>query len=116
MGSSIHQQVDKLIDGRGASSDTFWKSVDELVAFLYMKYPYAMIEGERYAKQERESNFNVYGSNKDKTLRKMVDIPNELDMMLKIMYRDEGGLPIKDKEFTLGFAKRYPQFKLADKL
>ena len=89
----------------------FWQDVEIFMTHLYQTYPYDMQELELETKIRRETAFNKYSSNKSKTQRHLVVIPNMLEDMLNRIYDRQ--YPVTPKQFRDGLFKRYPKLRLA---
>jgi hypothetical protein len=92
----------------------FWKHIEELVAFLYSRYPMEMIQYEIQAKMRRDTALNKFNSTKDKTLRSPGGMPYRLDLLIKKIYGQD--LPMSQKGFYNEFFRRYRQFAYAEKI
>lgn len=92
----------------------FWAIIDVVIKYLE-SHPEGKAEMMKLRKSVldyRANTFNKFGSNKDKTFRKLVAIPYKLMLALETMYPD--GLPYENVEFYRQFAKRYPDMRYVD--
>lgn len=104
--------VDKLIieKGRGA----IWDVVDLILQYLWKykrDYMKAVI---KEVEKDRELVHNKFASSKDKGIRKLGSIPEEVEILLSRAYLDE--VQANSKKFRQEFFRRYPQFRVAEKI
>lgn len=64
--------------------------------------------------QTRDSRATSYGSNKKKTLRMTLDVPEDIIKMFRAIYKPEEFN--FDESFYNKFWERYPQFRIAERL
>jgi len=65
-------------------------------------------------KDKVKSRKNIYGSTESKVLRYTLDIPHKIYSMIRILYPPEK-LPM-NKKFFREFARRFSEFKVAEKI
>lgn len=110
--SAPYNAADTLVKLR--NTKTLWEVVDEVVKIWEQtkikKYTSHLID----IQDKKETRLNKYGSNKDKSLRYIVDVPEDIIKMLRVLY-DTDDLPM-DKPFFRNFGKRYPQYRIAESL
>ena len=85
-----------------------WEVIDFIVSVFLRKHPEYLTSIKGLAK-------NKYGSNADKSMRSLLSIPMELKDTIDYFYKDE----IKSEgevKFWRKFAKKYPNFSLAEKI
>lgn len=104
------EMLEHLMQRKGV--DGFWRDVEIFMTYIYQTYPYDMQALELETKIRREGAFNKFSSNKSKTQRHLVVIPDMLDAMLNAVYKRQ--YPVTPKQFRDGFFKRYPKLRLAD--
>jgi hypothetical protein len=64
--------------------------------------------------EDKKTRANKYGSTKDKSLRYIVDIPTPVYKLIRILFPSE---ELKmDKKFFRAFARRYPEYRVANKI
>jgi hypothetical protein len=104
--------VDKLMQARKD------KSVFDVIAIIidYWK----TINADKYdsfifqMQETRKTRANDTASTKDKTQRYLLDIPEQIIRFIRVMYNSD---ELKmDKRFFRSFAKRFPEFKVAQKI
>lgn len=112
MSSQVWQTADGLVKLRNTKG--LWVVIGEVVK------TWEKLKKERYTshivdlKDKRETRANQYGSTKSNTLRYLLDIPEDILTMIRILYSvDE--LPF-DKKFLREFGKRFPQYRVAEKI
>lgn len=65
-------------------------------------------------KEKRQSRATKFGSNKNLTLRYSLDIPVKVYQIIRVLYSTD---ELKtDKKFLREFARRFPEFRIAEKL
>lgn len=101
--------VDFIIANRGREG--IWKVCDEILKFMKKHFPQELQDVLDDVKKDRELAYNIHGSNKDKTLRKLGSIPSRLENLLFRSYM--GNWPMPNKEFRRKFFARYPAFAVA---
>lgn len=112
MPATVWQTADGLVKLRNTKG--LWEVIGEVVKawenLKKHKYTSHIID----LKEKKETRLNQYGSTKSKSLRYLLDIPEDIINMIRILYPiDE--LPF-DKKFFREFGKRFPQYKVADKI
>lgn len=111
--------IEKVIKLRDKSGSDPWPVVEECLNFWASQFP------ERYnsllinIKNTRETRKEKkFASTTDKItggiLRYTLDIPQEVILMLRCLYSADS-LPM-NREFFQEFAKKFPRFKIAEKL
>lgn len=85
-----------------------WEVIDFIVSVYLRKHP-------EFLKKANVSMINQYASTKDKSMRSLLSIPADLKDTIEFLYKDE----IQDigpLKFWRKFAKKYPNFSLAEKI
>lgn len=108
----IDPLIDAVIIKRGREG--MWEVINLILKFLYKYHKAEMMEIHEAVKQDRELANNQFASSKTQGLRKLGSIPERLESILRRAYLDE--LPMPQKEFRREFFKRYPQFRIAQKI
>lgn len=112
----LRKEYDKLVDyiiiKRGREG--IWQVVDQILKFMQKYFPDEIKEVIDEVKKDRELSYNEYGSTKDRTLRKLGSVPQRLENLLFRAY--EGQWPMPSKQFRREFFKRYPAFRVAQKI
>jgi hypothetical protein len=112
----LRKKLDPIIDqmiisrGRGA----LWDVVDVIMKYLWKykrDYMNALMED---VKRDRDSSLNALAASKDKTVRKLGSMPEELEILISRAYLDE--IQVRGKEFRHEFFRRYPAFKIATRI
>lgn len=110
--SAPYSAADRLVNLR--NTKTLWEVVAEVVKVWEQtkvkQYRSHLID----LQDKKETRLNKHGSNKDKSLRYIVDVPEDIIRMLRILY-DVEDLPM-DKPFFRMFGKKFPQYKVAEKI
>lgn len=104
--------VDKLIIEKGRKG--LWEVVEMIMKFMYKYHRDEMIAIEREAKRERGLAINEFGSNKDKSIRKLGIMPERIENLLRRAYNDTYPIPIQ--EFRRKFFQKYKKFAVAEKI
>lgn len=104
--------IDKLIlsKGRGA----LWDVVDEIMRYLWTYKRDYMVDLIEDVKRDRELVLNQYGSSKGKSFRKLGSMPEELEILISRAYMEE--IDARSSKFRREFFKRYPAFRIAEKI
>lgn len=110
-------RADELIDLKKKSGSSFWPVIDRIFEIFKetnpTRYASYILEVERIRKSRRDPKFGR-SKTKDAPLRYTLDIPEFVIKSIRALYSVEE-LPM-DREFFLRFAKRYKQYKIAEKL
>lgn len=104
--------ADKLIELRNTKGP--WEVIDEIVSFWIKRNPKYWDSFVVHVDHKKSTRATSYGSNKAKTLRSVVDVPQQVLGMIRAMYASDE-LPF-DKDFFMKFAQRYPRFRVAERL
>jgi len=67
-------------------------------------------------KDKRDTRGNEFGGAKGSRQRYLVDIPVDVWNMITVMYGDKEIIDIYDSKFFRQFAKRFPEFAVAEKI
>lgn len=110
--SKIYSAADYLVQLR--KKKPMWDVIDEIIRIWIESKPRQWKAHLVQIKAERDTRKNKFASTKDKSLRYMLDIPEKIIMMIRILYTPSEA-PM-DKEWMKIFAKRYPRFVVAEKL
>lgn len=106
------QFVDKLIGLRALGKH--WEVIDEIVSHWQSKNPKKYRSFIIEMDQKRGTRANKYGSNKNKSVRSLVDIPEDIYYLIRKVYTaDEMTF---DKDFVSGMYKRYPFMRASEQL
>lgn len=94
-----------------------WDVIDEIINVHAKEHPekwkaYVM-QVEEARSSRKDSKFGSTGT-KGSNLRYTLDIPEKVLLMIRMLYNPDE-LPM-DRKFFLKFAKRYPKFKVAEKV
>ena len=106
--------VDRLIDLKHQNQTDIWVVVDAVIALWMKQRPTeyrSFIVDTEIARQTRA---NAYGANKKASLRYTVDMPEWVYHVLRRLY-DAEELDMS-KEFFQLFWKRYPIFRVSEKV
>lgn len=110
--SSQYLAADRLVKLR--NTKTMWEVIDEIIKIWIESQPKQWKSHLVELGALQESRQNEYASTKDKSLRYILDIPEKIILMIRILYTpDEAPM---NKDWMLKFAKRYPRFMVAQKL
>lgn len=99
--------------------DGFWDDVHTFMQYLYRTYPMDMKAMEDEVRVRRENAFNKFAAGRGGVgnmsgIRTPGLIPDRLLMMLDTIYKKE--YPVSQLAFRREFLKRYPKFRIADKI
>lgn len=104
-----YQFIDKCIEL--AKDKNPWAVIDEIVAY-WNSTPHT--QWKAHLIELKNSRFNKFGSNKDKSLRYIVDVPQQILYMIRAIYKvDQLDM---NKDWFRRFGRRYPQFLVAEKI
>jgi hypothetical protein len=110
--SSYVSFVDKVMKTRNELG--LWETIDLLVDYWSKENPTVYDSFVIEVGKKRDTRATEYGSDKNKNLRSVLDIPDRLIRMIRVIYNSE---ELKmDKEFFNKFWKRYAVFRVAEKL
>jgi len=114
--ADIVQAADRLIKLKKTAN--LWEVVGEVLEVWKKRNPKVWKAHVITVKDLRQTRKDEYASTKDKEtggyLRYTVDVPEQVVMMLRMLYSAEE-LPM-NKEFWREFAKRFPAFSVAEKI
>lgn len=110
--SSKLQFVDKLERLRMAGKH--WEAIDAIVDYWISRNPRKYKSFVIEIDQKRKTRLNKHGSNTAKSMRSLVDMPEDVYYLIRKLYNTEE-LEI-DKEFMHTFYKRYPVFRVSETL
>jgi hypothetical protein len=98
----------------------FWETVDMMLEYFYSgRNPEAYQEMkliEEEVKLSRLGAMNKFNATKDLSARRLGLIPTRIYVALKRIYGSSDQLPMKEREFQHAFFRRYPQFRIAEKI
>lgn len=107
-----YNAADNLVKLRNTKS--LWEVIDEVIKVWektsVKKYTAHLID----ITDIKETRDNHYASTASKSLRYLVDIPEDIIRMIRILYTVEE-LPM-DKDFFKIFWKRYPVYRVSERL
>lgn len=107
-----YNAADNLVKLRNTKS--LWEVIDEVIKVWEKtkvhKYTAHLID----ITDVKQSRDNHYASTASKSLRYLVDIPEDIIRMIRILYTVEE-LPM-DKDFFKIFWKRYPVYRVSERL
>lgn len=109
--SKIYMAAEHLLEL--SKTKGLWVVIKEIIkvwkATNPAKYQASLISFE----DVKQSRANEFASTKDKSLRYLLDIPNDIMRMIRILYPVEV-LPM-DKKFFREMASRFPEFRVPEK-
>lgn len=91
-----------------------WEAIDLVVNYWIQKNPKRYRSFLIEVDEKRKTRGTVYGSNKSKSIRSLLDIPEDVIYTLRKLYSPQE-LSF-DKEFYNEMYKRYPYWRVAEKL
>lgn len=97
-----------------AKTKSQWEVIEEVVNVWQKTQPKEWKSHLIELKDLKETRENEFASTKDKSLRFILDIPEKVIMMIRILYSSEDA-PM-DKKWMLEFAKRFPRFVVANRI
>lgn len=107
--------VNHLAKLREKHHEHFWPVVDEVIKWWKTKDPKRWKSYILEVKEIRETRANPkFADNKKASIRLMIDVPQQIVLVLRKLYSVEE-LDM-NKEFWLEFGKRYPMFKVPERL
>lgn len=110
-GVALFNQIAKK---KGKNSG-FWEDVDLIVRHCYKRYPDEMRRLEEDVIEQRKKLLDpAFASTKDQSLRMLGSAPYRVWIAIHRLYGQD--MPYKDKEFQRLFFKRYPVFRVADRI
>lgn len=110
--SDISQLVDKLLEYKNTKD--VWFVIEKIIEAWYKTEPKEWKSYILDIKDKRDSRRDDFGSSSDGSMRYLVDIPDKIYTMIRIMYSvDE--LPM-DKKFLRELARRFPALRVAKKI
>lgn len=101
------QAVDALF--QKLRNKPMWEGIDFLVEVYFKRFPQAGADLKAKQAETRAGHHNRYGSNRDRDMRVVADIPEALSDLLDYFYHDE--IEEDKKGFYRRFVTRYPIFK-----
>ena len=110
--SSDYLAADKLIKLK--NEKPMWDVIDEVITVWFKRQPKQWKAHLFNLSNLKQTRKNKFASTKDKSLRYILDIPEKIIMMIRVLY-DTNEAPM-DKKWMLKFAKRYPRFLVAEKI
>ena len=110
--SSDYMAADKLI--KLSKEKSMWEVIDEVLNIWAKRQPKEWKAHLFNLGNLKETRTNKFASTKDKSLRYILDIPEKVILMIRILYNTNEA-PM-DKKWMLIFAKRYPKFLVAEKV
>lgn len=110
--SHIYKTSQHLVDTRNTKG--LWETIAEVVKVWEAEKKAQYVSHLVDMADKKETRLNKYGANKEKTLRYLVDIPQDILAMIRILYTVEE-VPF-DKAFFRRFARKFPHYKVADTL
>jgi hypothetical protein len=98
----------------------FWETIDIMMRYFYSgKNPTALEEIraiENEVKLSREVSMNKFNATKDMSARRLGLIPTRIYVALKRIYGGSHNLPMPEREFQHKFFRKYPQFRISEKI
>ncbi len=110
--SKVYSSADYLIKLRKTKG--MWEVIDGVIEVWQKSSPKEWKSHLIDMKDLRETRINKWASNKDKSYRFLLDIPEKIIFMIRKLY-DFNDCPM-DKKWMLKFARRYPTFVVADRI
>lgn len=96
----------------------YWAVIDELIRIWSAKSPdeevATKVEIDGYKEAMSDPTFGQTNGGKDMERRSILVFPRKLQLMIRSLFKAEE-LPF-DRAFYREFAKRYPMFKIADRV
>lgn len=112
--AKVLMQVDHLTNLKHENQTDIWPVIDAVVGLWKKKKPTEYRAFILDVDATRDSRNNTFGSNKKKNLRYTVDCPEWVYYVIRKLY-DVDELDM-NKEFWEHFWKRYPIFRVSEKL
>lgn len=110
--------ADHLIKLKRDNSNNVWVVIDGIIKMWKKKNPNRWKSYLVNIKDLRDTRKNEYGASEDKEtggyLRYTVDVPEQVVYMIRTLYTPNE-LPMS-KEFWREFGRRYPAFRVAEKI
>lgn len=106
------QFVDKLLALKKAGKH--WEAIDEIVSYWRGKNPKRYRSFLIDVAAKRGTRATEYGSNRSKTVRSLLDIPEDVMYTIRRLYPTDQ-LEM-DKKFYLEVYKRYPDWRVAERI
>lgn len=112
------QAVVHLENLKATSGSNVWPVIEECLKVFAESNPTHYRSHLVYLDETKRTRANKHASAYDKKndgyIRYVADVPEKIIMMLRALYTPEE-LPM-DKEFFRQFAKRFPQYRVAEKI
>lgn len=106
--------ADKILEAEKEGGP--WNAIEEMINYWKGKYPkeyQSMLVEVDDLKKSRASDT---GASKSKSTRYLANIPAEVWMMIQAFYKDKGIIDIYSKDFFTKFARRFPEFAVAERI
>jgi len=91
-----------------------WEAIDAIVDYWVSTNPKRYDSFILEVKKKRDSRATKYGSDKGKNIRSTLDVPAKVIEMIRIVFKHDE-LPM-DKKFFDEMWRRYPTFRVAERL
>jgi hypothetical protein len=104
------QAVDTLLEK--VRTKPMWEVIDFIVSVFVKNHPEYLNKFNESQKLRRKTLKNPHASNKEKDMRHLVAIPQNLSDLIEYFYRDD--IQYNSKRFWREFARRYPAFSVPE--
>lgn len=106
--------ADRILEAE--KKDGHWAAISEMIKHWKAKNPTEYTSVLLEIEGERRTRSNSTGSSKNKSMRYIADIPEYVWQMIVAFYKDKEVVNPYDPSFIREFARRFPEFRVADKI